>query len=255
MHTHKDKIIAIIPARYQSSRFPGKPLHEIAGKSLIQRTFENSLKCDKLDSIIIATDDERILKHVKTFSNNVVMTAIDCLNGTERVLEAINKTSNNIDKDCIIINIQGDEPSVSPETIRDIIEALENSDAYMSTGISILEKKEDIENPSIVKCVINKNNEALYFSRAAIPHPHKSNNKHTYYKHIGIYAYRYHFLKSYLTLKNSDLQLTEDLEQLKVLEHGYKIKIAIVTDDSIGVDTPADAQKLEEILCQQNSFS
>jgi 3-deoxy-manno-octulosonate cytidylyltransferase (CMP-KDO synthetase) len=246
----KISVVGIIPARYASDRFPGKPLVQIAGKSLIQRTFENAKCSPSLDEILVATDDFRIFDHVKKFGGNVVMTSSHCPSGTERLAEVIRDTPRFHDAE-IIINIQGDEPLLQPETIDRVITALKISpEAVMSTSVTPLSTEEEAFNYSVCKCVIDKNHHALYFSRALIPSGKtgKWQPNATYYKHMGIYGYRREFLLEYARLKPTPLQLTEDLEQLKVLEHGHKIKVIIVDTDSVGVDTPEDVKKIERLL-------
>ena len=247
------KIIGIIPARYESSRFPGKPLIDIYGKSLIQRTYENARQCADFSQVIVATDDQRIFDHVKRFGGHVVMTSANCATGTDRLIEVIQK--NFIDAD-IIINVQGDEPLLEEKVIHEVIEVLrKDTQASMSTAIMKMEDPEEILNPSVVKCVTDIQGNALYFSRSPIP-----GNKHnkvlptsTYYKHLGIYGYRKEFLLHYGDIPQTPLQLSEDLEQLKVLENGYRIKTVIVNSQSIGVDTPEDLKKIE-LLWKQNLF-
>lgn len=244
--THK--IIGMIPARYASSRFPGKPLSLISGKSLIQRTYENSLKCTLLDDVIVATDDDRIFEHVESFGGKVIMTSVDCPTGTERLAEAIHANFKDVD---VVINIQGDEPLLEPDVIRKVGEILINDPvAVMSTAVVKIDNEEDANSRSVNKCVIDANGNALYFSRSLLPggHSGKWDPNKTYYKHLGIYGYRRDFLFHYAELSPTPLQLAEDLEQLKVLEHGFRIKVAVVDSVSIGVDTPEDINKVERML-------
>ncbi len=246
------KVLAVIPARYGSTRFPGKPLSLIHGKSLIQHTYENALSCPLLDGVVIATDDERIYNHAKEFHASVVMTDPNHPNGTERIAEVI---SNLKERPDIVVNIQGDEPCITSELIEALVMALiDNPDVPMSTLITPLSNPEDANNPSIVKCVVNQKGRALYFSRSCIPGNKSSKPLSTtpYYSHIGLYAYRTDFLFTYLHLSPTPLQLTEDLEQLKVLEHGFQIQTATVKHQSLGVDTPEDIHKVESYLCKQN---
>jgi 3-deoxy-manno-octulosonate cytidylyltransferase (CMP-KDO synthetase) len=251
------KAIAIIPSRYESQRFPGKPLIKIAGKSLIQRTYENALHCKCLDDVIVATDDQRILEHVESFGGKVVMTSENCKTGTDRLVEVLDNT-NLCDEASIILNIQGDEPCLSHQVISDVIALLRNAgEAIMGTAAAPLSSLEEAARPSIVKCVLDKYGNALYFSRALIPSAktmEKLENS-VIYRHLGIYAFRKEFLSRYGELPPTPLQMAEDLEQLKVLEHGYRIKVAIVDDVAIGIDTPEDISKIEKILCKQNTFS
>jgi 3-deoxy-manno-octulosonate cytidylyltransferase (CMP-KDO synthetase) len=251
----KTSIIGIIPARYSSSRFPGKILAPIANKTLIQRTYENAKRCALLQEIVIATDDVRIYNHVQDFGGDVLMTSTTCLTGSDRLVEAV-KNNRRFDHADIIVNIQGDEPCLDPNVTESVIKALLNdSVAVMSTAIVKIESEEEALSPSIVKCVIDSKENALYFSRALIPAGHslKVRPEVTYYRHVGIYAYRREFLLKYTELPQTPLQIAEDLEQLKVIEHGYRIKTAIVACSSIGVDIPDDIQKVEQWLCKQNT--
>ncbi len=248
------KCIAIIPARYESTRFPGKPLAPILGKTLLQRTYENALRCKVLQEIVVATDDERIFAHVRGFGGNVIMTSVSCETGTDRLAEVYaNHTALHAD---IIINLQGDEPCVSPETIEKLVNLLSlDPQASMATAAVILNSAEEALSPHIVKCTIDQNQNALYFSRSLIP-ANKTGRfcpQSRYYKHLGIYGYRSDFLLEYARLPKSPLQISEDLEQLKALEYGYRIKVAIVNDNSIGVDVPEDIQKIEKLLCALNT--
>lgn len=257
MNSNKPKTIGIIPARYASTRFPGKLLKEVAGKTILQHTFENAKRCPLIDELIVATDDLRIAKNVKDFNGRVVMTSPSCPTGTDRLVEAV---QNNPDlQNCdMIINIQGDEPCMEVEVITKVIEALQNDDlSVMSTAVVPIETEEEALNPSVVKCVINEEGHALYFSRGLIPHGKngKFHTEKTYYQHIGIYCFRPDFLLHYTSLTPTPLQLAEDLEQLKVLEHGYHIHVAIVDSHTIGVDTPEDLKKVEKKLCNRNTFS
>ncbi|MFT4553136.1 MAG: 3-deoxy-manno-octulosonate cytidylyltransferase (CMP-KDO synthetase) [Chlamydiales bacterium] len=251
------KAIAIIPSRYESQRFPGKPLALIAGKSLIQRTYENALHCKSLDDVVVATDDQRILDHVLSFGGKVIMTSQNCATGTDRLAEVLKNTDlcNDVD---IILNIQGDEPCLSHKVITDVINLLHNDqEAVMGTAAAPLTSLEEASRPSVVKCVIDQQGNALYFSRALIPagKTQALQENSLIYRHLGIYAFRKEFLSQYGDLPPTPLQMTEDLEQLKVLEHGYRIKVAIVDEVAIGVDTPEDISKLEKFLCKQNTFS
>lgn len=256
-HTKNSMIVALIPARYGSTRFPGKPLVEIQGKTLIQRTYENSKRCPLLDELIVATDDQRIYDHVKSFGGDVVMTPDNCPTGSDRLAYVLNAIPH-LQKAEIIVNVQGDEPCLDPLVISSLIEALRSDpSAVMSTAVVKLENEEEAYSSSDVKCVLDLSGTVLYFSRALIPGGQTLSYRKEipYYKHLGIYAYRPDFLLEYTRLPMTPLQLAEDLEQLKVLEHGYKIKAAIVKSASAGVNTPEDIKKVEQELCKQNSFS
>ncbi|HEV8051082.1 MAG TPA: 3-deoxy-manno-octulosonate cytidylyltransferase [Parachlamydiaceae bacterium] len=250
-------IIGIIPARYGSSRFPGKPLVEILGKSLIQHTYESTKRCKELDELIVATDDQRIYDHVKNFGGNVVMTPVDCETGSDR-LAFVLQNDPRLQKAEIIINVQGDEPCLDPTVISALIKALRSDPtAVMSTAVVSLDNEDEALSPSEVKCVLSLDNTVLYFSRSLIPGSLKAGYQKAipYYKHLGIYAYRPDFLLKYAKLPMTPLQMAEDLEQLKVLENGYKIKAAIVKSANAGVNTPEDIKKVEQELCKQNTFS
>lgn len=251
----KQKIIAMIPARYASTRFPGKMLSLISGKTLIQRTYENAKRCSLLDDIVIATDDKRIFDHIQSFGGSAVMTCPNCPTGSDRIAEALKK-SPQFDQVSIVVNIQGDEPCLDPHIIEQVIKILQNDpSAVMSTAIIKLDNQEDASNSSVVKCVIDSNHNALYFSRSLIPAGHGMTMKTgvTYYRHMGIYGFRRDFAVKYAELTPTPLQLAEDLEQLKVIEHGYRLKAAIVDNFSIGVDRIEDIQKVEHWLCKQNT--
>ncbi len=246
--------IGIIPARYGSTRFPGKPLAIIMGKTLLQRTYENALRCERLKLVVVATDDVRIYDHVKSFGGTVVMTSKDCDTGTDRLAEVIMRYPHL--RSAIVVNIQGDEPCIDPKTIEAVVDILHgNPQASMSTAAVLLDVEEDAINPSIVKCTMDQQGNALYFSRTLIPS--NKNGKYCcktrYYRHLGIYGYRPNFLLEYALLPKTPLQSIEDLEQLKALEHGYRIKVAIVNNGAVGVDLPEDIQKIEALLCTQNT--
>ena len=249
------KILGVIPARFASLRLPGKPLLPILGKSLLQRTFENAKKATLLDKLLIATDHEGIFDHAFSFGGEVIMTPQNCMNGTDRIAFLLQERPDLLQADAIV-NIQGDDPCIDPLSIEKAVHLLlEDPLASMATIITPLKSEEDALNPSIVKCVKDLNDNALYFSRALIP----SNKKQAfsfqspYFQHIGLYVYRPEFLLRYLSLKASPLQLEEDLEQLKALEYGYRIKVAMTDYSGTGVDTPEDLIKLEKWLCAQNS--
>jgi len=243
--------IGVIPARFASKRFPGKPLANILGKSLIQRTYENAKKSRSLDKLVVATDDKRIFDHVESFGGHAMMTPVDCPSGTDRTCEIIEK---HFPTAAIIVNIQGDEPCLNPEIIDTLIDKLKTTpDAVLTTPIAKILDPSGIFNPSTVKCVFDKNFKALYFSRAPIPFPQNTKKIHDYYRHLGVYCFRREFLMKYRNLDFSRLQDIEDLEQLKILECGYPIHTCLVEDNGIGVDTPEDLKKIEELLCHENT--
>jgi 3-deoxy-manno-octulosonate cytidylyltransferase (CMP-KDO synthetase) len=252
----KKKVLGVIPARFQSSRFPGKPLAKILGKTLIQRTYENALACNLLEALVVATDDSRIYDHVLSFGGQAVMTSSACATGSDRIIDAIVENSQFDDFD-IIVNIQGDEPCIEPDVIAKVIDALITQEiSSMSSAVMKIITEEEAFDPSIVKCVFDKDGYALYFSRQLIPAGKTGGFKPhiTYYRHLGIYAFKRNFLLKYANLSETPLQKEEDLEQLKVLEHGFKIKLVVVNSASLGVDNPEDIKKVEALLCKQNSF-
>ena len=251
------KTLGIIPARFASTRLPGKLLIPIQGKTLLQRTFENACQATVLDKIVIATDDIRIFEHAKHFGAHPIMTSLHCPTGTDRLAEVLHQHPEWQSVEAVV-NIQGDEPYVDPQAIEEAVRLLQNDpQAKMATIITPLRNEEEALSSSIVKCVKDQHNNALYFSRSLIPSNKKLNfNPHgTYYRHIGLYVYRPSFLLHYQTLPPTPLQQEEDLEQLKVLEHGYRIKVAITEKASSGVDTPEDLNKIEQWICKQNIFS
>ncbi len=243
----RKKILGIIPARYSSTRFPGKPLADINGKPMIQHVYERARKAKSLSGLLIATDDKRILDSVVNFMGEAVMTDEKLPNGTARCEQAAEIYSHLFgEKFDAVINIQGDEPLLDPLMIDEVAELLNEAEAATLCS----ELNEDFENPNIVKVVMSQDNYALYFSRSLIPYRRNKNLNTKIYQHIGIYGYSYEFLKKYVTLEPTPLSETESLEQLKILEHGYKIKIK-VTDSkikSLGVDTPEDLEKVREII-------
>lgn len=235
------RILGVIPARWSSSRFPGKPLADINGKSMIERVYEQAKKAKSLIDVIVATDDERIMKCVKNFGGKALMTPTELPNGTTRV-EYASRNYENIDG---VINIQGDEPLLDPVMIDEVSELL--SENYCVTLCR--EITSDYDNKNIVKVVFDINNNALYFSRSKIPYERNKTGIRIY-QHIGIYGYEINFLKKYVELSPTPLSETESLEQLKILEHGYKIKVRVTKskETSIGVDTPEDLERVREIL-------
>lgn len=241
------KFIGIIPARYASTRFPGKPLADMDGKPMIQRVYEQVK--DVLDAVCVATDDTRIENAVKAFGGQVVMTSDQHRSGTDRCYEAYLKVGQGYD---VIVNIQGDEPFIHPEQIRTIKDCFAAADTQIATLVKPFRADDDFErtlfNPNSPKVVINKDNEAMYFSRSIIPYIRGKEytewlQNHTFYKHIGLYAYRAQVLREITQLPQSPLELAESLEQLRWLENGYKIKVGITEQETIGIDTPEDMQR------------
>lgn len=240
------KVIGVIPARFRSTRLPAKVLVQILGKPMIQHVWERAKKSRELDDLLIACDDDRVLKAAQGFGAKAVMTRVDHESGSDRIAEAVGKL--NVD---IIINIQGDEPLITHKVIDDLAVAMKkNGTCVMATAIKPLFDQNELDNPNIVKVVIDQDQNALYFSRSAIPYNRgKFNLKDIgYYKHLGIYAYRKEFLLALTKLPKSQLEKTEQLEQLRVLEAGHKIKTVVTDVMTISVDTKDDLLKVEEYL-------
>jgi len=237
-----EKIIAVIPARYQSSRFPGKPLALIAGKPMIQHVYERVRQVECIERVVVATDDDRILKQVQSFGGEAVLTG-ECGCGTERVYEAVRGNEYSI-----VINVQGDEPLIRPQMIKELIDTMVKKNVPMATLCRELTDREDVINPNIVKVIMDLQGNAVYFSRNPIPYNRDNIAGVRYFKHIGMYGYRKDFLEQYVHMPKSPLECAESLEQLRVLENGYKIAIAETQYDSIGVDLPEHIKQIEEIL-------
>lgn len=237
--------LGIIPARWGSTRFPGKPLHLIAGKPLVQHVWERAQHCKRLDQITIATDDERILNTALSFGAHAVLTSADHPTGTDRIAEAVSSYPDA----AYVINIQGDEPLIEPSLIDELATALhQNPDISMATAANPIKDQEAMNDPNVVKCVLTQNGEALYFSRSPIPYQRADSPELKLYRHKGIYAYRRDFLEKFVIWPPSPLELAESLEQLRALENNARIKVLITSDDSIGVDTIEQAQQIEKIL-------
>ena len=232
------KVIGIIPARFSSVRFVGKVLADLGGKPVVQHVWENAKKAKMIEDLIIASDDERIIKAAEDFGARAVYTSPDQPSGTDRLVEVINPMDVEV-----VVNIQGDEPMVREEMIDDLVRAiLEDKDVYMATLARKIEDKDEIENPNVVKLVKDKNNFAIYFSRSAIPYA-RPETAPVYYKHLGLYAYTKDFLIEFTNFPKSQLETAEGLEQLRVLENGYHIKVIETEFDTIGIDTPEDLEK------------
>lgn len=242
------KIIGIIPARFASTRFPGKPLVDILGKSMIQRVYEQCLLSKSLSAIIIATDDARIFDHVESFGGKAFMTSPEHQSGTDRCSEIIE--SNTTDKWDAVINIQGDEPYIHPEQIDLLCEVLVEQKAQIATLVKKIFSPDELFNHNNVKVVLNNKMDAIYFSRSPIPYnrnyPEQEWLKNSvYYKHIGIYGYQVNTLKEISKLEKTNLEVTESLEQLRWIENGYTIKAAITSLESLAIDTPSDLLKIK----------
>lgn len=239
------KSIAIIPARYGSSRFPGKPLALINGRPMVQIVYEKVKSSKLLDRVIIATDDIRIFNTAISFGGDVIMTSKKHSSGTDRIVEVLQKL------DCIfdiVLNIQGDEPMICSEMIERLIEGLNDPRIMVSTLKKEILEKELIINPDIAKVITDFNNDAIYFSRLPIPYDRDELNQIKYYKHIGMYGYRSEFFNFYKTFPLANLEEAEQLEQLRILYYGYKIKVLEVYSESIGVDRPEHLSLVEKYL-------
>lgn len=240
--------LGIIPARYASSRFPGKPLVDIAGKSMIQRVYEQAKKCTDLSDVVVATDDNRIFDHVTGFGGKAVITSSDHQSGTDRCAEVALKHP----EYDVIINIQGDEPYINPDQISKLIACFNDPDTQLATLVKKVLTGEELHNTNSPKVIINKNFEAIYFSRSPLPHIRGQESQNwlehfTYFKHIGIYGYRADVLGQITKLPVSSLEKAESLEQLRWIENGYRIKVAETDFETHAVDTPDDLQKLSEL--------
>lgn len=243
-------IIGIIPARYASTRFPGKPLIDIDGKSMIQRVYEQAKKSDCLTDVIVATDDKRIEQHVNDFGGKVIMTSELHQSGTDRCFETMQKYPGKTD---IVINIQGDEPFIHPGQIDEVASCFQTPDVQLATLVKQIDSAEELFNVNTPKVVINTNKEAIYFSRQTIPFIRGAKSEdwlktHVFYKHIGIYAYKAAVLQEITSLKTTALEKAEGLEQLRWIENGYKIKVELTDYESVAVDVPDDLQKLRKFL-------
>lgn len=247
------RVIGVIPARYASQRLHAKPLVDLAGKPMIQRVYEQAAKARRLDEVIVATDDTRILDVVLAFGGKAVMTAPDIKSGSDRVAAVARETSADI-----VLNIQGDEPLIAPGMIDQGAELLINDPAVIvGTLAKRAESPDDLLNPGVVKVVLDRNSNALYFSRSAVPfvrdEPDQSRwpARTIFYKHIGLYVFRRNFLLDFTQMPESALEKSEKLEQLRILENGFKIKVGVTTYDSIPVDTQQDADRVAAILRNQ----
>ncbi|OPY85116.1 MAG: 3-deoxy-manno-octulosonate cytidylyltransferase [Smithella sp. PtaU1.Bin162] len=243
----KRDVICIIPSRYESSRFPGKPLADLCGKPMIQHVYERVSRAKAIPYVAVATDDERIFAVVKKFGGNAVMTAATHRSGTDRIAEAV--ASLQLTPDAIVVNIQGDQPVFEPTQVDEVIAPLlADPSINMSTLIYKIIRDEEITHPNAVKVAFDYNGFALYFSRSTIPYVRNRGMKADYYKHHGIYAYRCDFLDVFTKLPEGKLEKLEALEQLRALEHGYKIRIVVTPYDSVEVDTAEELERVRQIL-------
>lgn len=239
-------IIGVIPARYASTRFPGKPLIDIGGKSMIQRVYEQCVKTSILIDVIVATDDQRIAEHVIAFGGKVMMTADTHQSGTDRCAEVVLKYDGKCDA---VINIQGDEPFIDPKQIELLASAFNDESTQIATLIKKISSEEELRNPNVVKVIANKYNQAIYFSRSPIPYRRNPGVEITYFKHVGIYGYRKQILAEITQLSVSNLEQAESLEQLRWVENGYKIMLKETDMETIAIDSPDDlAQVLDKFI-------
>lgn len=239
-----DQVIGLIPARWASTRFPGKPLHMIAGKPLVQHVWERVSQCQLLHAVAIATDDERIRQAAEGFGAQVVMTSPDHPSGSDRLAEAVRSFPGATH----VVNIQGDEPLIDVELIDSLVRSLlGDRDLAMATAACPIEAEEDFRDPNVVKVVLAHNGDALYFSRAPIPWPRNKPDSSPL-RHLGIYAYRRDFLENYVKWAPSPLEQTESLEQLRALENGARIRVVLTKHNGIGVDTPEQARIVENLI-------
>lgn len=249
--TNNHRTVGIIPARYASTRFPGKPLAQLGGMTMIERVYRQAQKA--LDNVVVATDDERIAQAVNAFGGKCVMTSSTCRSGTDRCMEAYIQAKMNAD---VVINIQGDEPFVAPEQINALDALFNSEETEIATLVRPLPSDKSfnvVNDPNLVKLVIDKNMRAIYFSRSVIPYvrgiEQSSWTKSVqYYTHVGMYAYRANVLREITQLPQSTLEIAESLEQLRWVENGYKIKVGITTFPTIGIDTPEDLETARRFL-------
>lgn len=249
------KFIVLIPARYASTRFPAKPLALLGGKPVIQRVYEQVAKV--VSSVAVATDDERIAEAVESFGGRAIMTSPDHQSGTDRCWEAYQKVGEEYD---VVINVQGDEPFIAESQLRAIMECFEDENTDIATLVKPFSEADGIEaleNPNSPKVVLDKESRAIYFSRSVIPYLRGVEREdwlkqHTFYKHIGMYAFRSEVLREITSLPQSPLELAEKLEQLRWLENGYKIGVGISDVETVGIDTPEDLERAEEFLQAQS---
>jgi len=243
---NSSQIVAVIPARYESSRFPGKPLTPIAGRSMIQHVYERVRQCRTISRVVVATDDERILKAVQDFGGEALMTRPDHRCGTERVAEVASHLSAGI-----YVNVQGDEPLIDPQAVDSAVKAVESdAEVNLATLCVAIVRPSDIMDPNVVKVVNDFQGDALYFSRAPVPWVREESERVSaqHWKHIGVYVFRHDALLEYPTLPPGDLERLEQLEQLRWLENGYRMRVVESTYDAVSVDLPADVARVESLI-------
>lgn len=239
------RVVVIIPSRYGSSRFNGKPLAPICGKPMIEWVYQRALAATCVESVHVATDDSRIRDAVGRFGGNVVMTASDCRSGTDRVAEAAQRLG--LDMNDVVINIQGDQPLVDPRSFDAVVKPfMDDPTVKMSTLAFAIQEEREISDPKDVKVTFDNHGDALYFSRATIPFGRDRLSGYDVYKHLGVYAYTLDFLACFQSLEPGRLEDIEKLEQLRVMEHGYRIRVVVTPYDSPEVDLPVDIARIEE---------
>ena len=240
-------VLGVIPARYASTRLPAKPLALLGGKPMVQHVYERARQAKTLDEVVVATDDERIVVAVSRFGGRAVMTSPDHRSGTDRIAEVARQT-----EAAIVVNIQGDEPLMRPEPIDQIVAFLQAHRAVpMATVMTRLARDEDAASPNVVKVVVDQDGYAMYFSRSVVPCKRQPSTA-PYWKHLGLYGYQRDFLLRFPSLPPTPCEQAESLEQLRALEHGHRIKVLETTHDSIGVDTPDDLKRVEQLLMAQS---
>ena len=241
------KKVIVIPARLDSSRLPKKVLLDLKGKTVIQRVYEQCLKVKNIDGVYIATDSSEIEEVCRSFTNHIILTKSSHQSGTDRIGEAVA----GIDCD-IIVNVQGDEPFIDPNLIEELVHSFDDDQVYMASAMSKIENIKDLQDPNVVKVVVDTQNNAIYFSRAPIPFPrdhqeiiqlNEQLKKHNFFRHIGIYGYQKDFLAKYIKMDQTNLEKLEKLEQLRVIENGFKIKMIEAASSLIGIDTQEDYEE------------
>ena len=238
------RVVVIIPSRYGSSRFDGKPLAPICGRPMVQWVYQRALEAACVESVHVATDDSRIRQAVEGFGGHVLMTAAECRSGTDRVAEAADRLG--LDATDVVINIQGDQPLVDPRSFDAVVQPfMQDPSVHMSTLAFAIQEAREIFDPKDVKVTFDRNGDALYFSRATIPHARDGETDHDVYKHLGVYAYTREFLERFRSLPPGRLEEIEKLEQLRAMEHGYRIRVVVTPFDSPEVDLPADIVRIE----------
>jgi 3-deoxy-manno-octulosonate cytidylyltransferase (CMP-KDO synthetase) len=247
------KFVCIIPARYASQRLPGKPLLKLGGQPMIEWVYRRACRVSLFEKVVVATDDQRILDHMKKIGGNVIMTPEDMASGTDRVAYVAQE----IDAD-VIVNLQGDEPLISSEVLEKVCVPFEDPQVNMVTPITRIKSTEDMTDVTLARVIIDKNKDAIYFTRATIPYNRDLENRdewhqhHHYFKHIGIYAYRRNFLLEVSNLPPGKLEKIEKLEQLRVIENGYQITPVYTDYKSVCVDTPQDLQDINNYISEHN---